>query len=120
MNFRKLSSLSHDEIDGDFEKSLIQISPAFIKDIVARFSIYYARQGQPEIEIEETIHRDREVDSVQKWVNRMWQKSEMLAGIISQHFFSSNALRELRCSSTTAHLKTAKLEGGLPEDSPHD
>ena len=30
--------------------SKIQISPSFVKDIVARFSSYYARQGQPNID----------------------------------------------------------------------
>lgn len=51
LNFRKLSSL---EI-GHFEEKFhlppkIQISPPFVKDIVARFSSYYARQGQPNID----------------------------------------------------------------------
>ena len=51
LNFRKLSSL---EI-GHFKEKLhlppkIQISPPFVKDVVARFSSYYARQGQPNID----------------------------------------------------------------------
>ena len=51
LNFRKLSSL---EI-GHFKEKFylppkIQISPPFVKDVVARFSSYYARQGQPNID----------------------------------------------------------------------
>ena len=32
-------------------KCLIQISPFFLKDIISRFSTFYARQGQPDINI---------------------------------------------------------------------
>lgn len=52
LNFRKLSSLSIEEFNKNYEKPEIQISPSFMKNIVARFSAYYARQGQPEFEIE--------------------------------------------------------------------
>ncbi len=50
LNFRKLQALSKDEFSKRFGKPCIQISPPFVKDIVARFSSFYARQGQPEIE----------------------------------------------------------------------
>ncbi|HNY28678.1 MAG TPA: response regulator [Candidatus Sumerlaeota bacterium] len=50
LNFRKLSSLSSEEFNERFEKPAIQISPSFVKDMVARFSAYYARQGQPDID----------------------------------------------------------------------
>lgn len=49
MNFRKLLTLSIEEFENDFDSPKSQISPSFVKDIVARFSAYYARQGQPEI-----------------------------------------------------------------------
>ncbi len=55
LNFRKLTSLSEKEFDEQFKKSEIQIAPSFVKDIVARFSAYYARQGQPDIEFEQYI-----------------------------------------------------------------
>ena len=55
LNFRKLSSLSIDEFNEKFEKPIIQIAPFFIKDMVARFSAYYARQGQPDIDIEQFL-----------------------------------------------------------------
>lgn len=50
LNFRKLSTITKDEFNKNFMVSNIQISPPFVKDMVARFSSYYARQGQPDIE----------------------------------------------------------------------
>ena len=52
LNFRKLSSLSSDDFSARFETPAVQISPPFVKDMVARFSAYYARQGQPDIDFE--------------------------------------------------------------------
>lgn len=49
LNFRKLSTYTHEVIAMEFTTPTIQISPVFIKDIISRFSTYYARQGQPEI-----------------------------------------------------------------------
>ncbi|MFQ2549269.1 hypothetical protein ACK305_18520, partial [Aeromonas caviae] len=43
---------SEAELSSQYDKPLIQISPAFVKDIVSRFSSYYARQGQPDIDHE--------------------------------------------------------------------
>lgn len=50
LNFRKLKMLEKDDFEDQFEEPSIQISPFFIKDIVSRFSAYYARQGQPDID----------------------------------------------------------------------
>ena len=50
LNFRKLVSLKEDDFEERFGKPTIQISPFFVKDIVSRFSSYYARQGQPDID----------------------------------------------------------------------
>ena len=50
INFRKLTTLNEDDFDERFGKPIIQISPSFLKDIISRFSSYYARQGQPEID----------------------------------------------------------------------
>ena len=53
LNFRKLSSLAIDEFSEKFKTPpKIQIAPSFIKDVIARFSSYYARQGQPDIDFE--------------------------------------------------------------------
>lgn len=50
LDFRNLRTLTNEEFDKKFEKPSIQISPFFVKDIVARFSSFYARQGQPDID----------------------------------------------------------------------
>ena len=52
INFRRLSSFKKKELVDIFSKPIIQISPLFCKDIVSRFSSYYARQGQPDIDID--------------------------------------------------------------------
>ena len=50
LNFRKLQTVNRADFDKQFETPSIQISPPFVKDIVSRFSSYYARQGQPDID----------------------------------------------------------------------
>ena len=57
LNFRSLTALDEEVFDEKFGKPTIQISPAFVKDIVSRFSSFYARQGQPDIDSEEFIAR---------------------------------------------------------------
>ena len=57
LNFRKLTTLNRADFDERFGKSEIQISPFFVKDIVSRFSSYYARQGQPEIDSTVFVNR---------------------------------------------------------------
>lgn len=49
LNFRTLVTYTKDELLSEFDKPSVQISSPFIKDIIARFSSYYARQGQPDI-----------------------------------------------------------------------
>jgi hypothetical protein len=50
INFRKINTLKPTEFKRQYTKPLIQISSHFTKDIVARFSSYYARQGQPDLD----------------------------------------------------------------------
>ncbi|OQS19791.1 response regulator [Chromobacterium violaceum] len=50
INFRKLSTYSEVELSEKFSTPQKQITLSFLKDIVARFSSYYARQGQPDID----------------------------------------------------------------------
>lgn len=57
LNFRKLTTLAKDDFDEKFGKPTIQISPSFVKDIVSRFSAYYARQGQPDIDSTDFVTR---------------------------------------------------------------
>jgi hypothetical protein len=55
LNFRKISTISIDGYTENYDKPDIQISPSFVKDIISRFSSYYARQGQPDID-KELLH----------------------------------------------------------------
>ena len=57
LNFRKLKTLNEDNFEEKFGKPVIQISPSFVKDIISRFSSYYARQGQPDIDSEAFVAR---------------------------------------------------------------
>ena len=57
LNFRRLKNVDEGEFREEFEGPEIQISPSFVKDIVARFSSFYARQGQPDIESKSVIER---------------------------------------------------------------
>lgn len=56
LNFRKMNALTKNEFDEKYEKPSIQISPFFVKDIVARFSSFYARQGQPDIDSSDFVN----------------------------------------------------------------
>ena len=49
IDFRRLESVPFDGFGTQFERLRVRIAPSFVKDIVSRFSIFYARQGQPEI-----------------------------------------------------------------------
>ena len=52
INFRNLTVYRLQDIAKTFVlPPKYQISPPFVKDIVSRFSSYYARQGQPDIEL---------------------------------------------------------------------
>lgn len=53
VNFRKLISLKPSEFDKAFGLPVLQVSPFFTKDVVSRFSSYYARQGQPDLYFDE-------------------------------------------------------------------
>lgn len=57
LNFRKLTAHDEDSFGKEFGKPIIQISPPFVKDIVSRFSSFYARQGQPDIESKDFVTR---------------------------------------------------------------
>lgn len=55
INFRKIKSLPGKKLFRNYESTNVQVTPEFIKDILSRFSAYYARQGQPEIYNEEIM-----------------------------------------------------------------
>ena len=51
IDFRRLHSMSECEMNSRFQlPPWSQMSPSFTKDLVSRFSSYYARQGQPDID----------------------------------------------------------------------
>jgi len=55
INFRKLHSHKIEDFHNHYTPFKILISPSFVKDITARFSSYYARQGQPDIDYKSFI-----------------------------------------------------------------
>jgi hypothetical protein len=55
INFRNVETISIDNFENEFGEAIAQISIPFTKDIVARFSSYYARQGQPEFDLDGLI-----------------------------------------------------------------
>ncbi|MCE2437160.1 MAG: hypothetical protein J4F97_04025 [Pseudomonadales bacterium] len=50
LDFRRLQSVSPHRLNHEFVRLDARIAPSFVKDIVSRFSTFYARQGQPVIE----------------------------------------------------------------------
>jgi len=57
VNFRHVKSYKMKDLILEFEMEKVQISAQFIKDIIARFSVYYARQGQPDFNREDLYNR---------------------------------------------------------------
>lgn len=49
INFRHIQTLKETDVAKAKAKMLAQLSPSFVKDMVSRFSSYYARQGQPDL-----------------------------------------------------------------------
>ena len=50
LDFRRLQTVPLARIGREFEHLDARIAPSFVKDIVSRFSAFYARQGQPVID----------------------------------------------------------------------
>ena len=51
LDFRQIQTIPRDRVTCEFEDLGARIAPSFIKDIVSRFSAFYARQGQPVIQL---------------------------------------------------------------------
>lgn len=49
VDFGRLKTVRWKEFDNTFDRLNSRIAPSFVKDIVSRFSTFYARQGQPAI-----------------------------------------------------------------------
>jgi hypothetical protein len=52
VNFREVGSFKRESFADNFSAIGIQVAPPFLKDIVSRFSSYYARQGQPVFDLD--------------------------------------------------------------------
>ena len=50
LDFRQLQTVPLDRFGCEFERLDARVAPGFVKDIVSRFSAFYARQGQPVID----------------------------------------------------------------------
>ena len=50
VDFRRLKTVPWSKFDKKFDNLNARVAPSFVKDIVSRFSSFYARQGQPVIE----------------------------------------------------------------------
>lgn len=57
VNFRGIVALELQVLQEEYQCLNIQISHRFIKDMISRMSSYYARQGQPDLDIEEHLCR---------------------------------------------------------------
>ena len=55
INFRNIETFTPSDFQEKFEKPFAQISMVFAKDIIARFSSYYSRQGQPDFESKQIL-----------------------------------------------------------------
>ena len=56
LDFRRIATVETEKLTERFDlPAKVQISPPFVKDIVARFSSYYARQGQPDIDFTDLL-----------------------------------------------------------------
>ncbi len=49
VDFRRLETVDWCELSGKFHRLKARVAPSFVKDMVSRFSTFYARQGQPDI-----------------------------------------------------------------------
>lgn len=56
INFQKLKSIRIKEFDEQFQR-VASINNTFSKDIIARFSYYYSRQGSPDFNLEEVYQQ---------------------------------------------------------------
>ncbi len=60
INFRKVINYSPDELPEKFYSPELRVQDSIVKDILSRFSAYYARQGQPDFDF------DKEADNIIK------------------------------------------------------
>lgn len=56
INFQKINSVKYADINSHYQ-IVASIADSFVKDIIARFSHYYSRQGQPDFDIKELLKK---------------------------------------------------------------
>jgi len=56
INFQKVTSVRHKDL-GDGIIKIAEVFETFLKDIIARFSNYYARQGSPDFDVESILEK---------------------------------------------------------------
>ena len=54
INFQKIKSIRYMDLSTQYE-IVASIADSFVKDIIARFSHYYSRQGQPDFDVKELV-----------------------------------------------------------------
>ena len=57
INFRKVITVAPEDIEIKFNEPKVKIQDFFIKNILNRFSSYYARQGQPDFDLDKEVSR---------------------------------------------------------------
>lgn len=62
LNFTKIITCREDDIKNFYKLEQFRISLPYIKNILARFSAYYGRQGQPDLDVEPYWSRLKEKD----------------------------------------------------------
>lgn len=55
INFRRVVTVSSDKFFDKFDSRGIKVQDTFVKNIMNRFSAYYARQGQPDFAFDKEI-----------------------------------------------------------------
>ena len=57
IDFTKTSSLKESDFFNRYKLLNIRVSPPYMKNILSRFSSYYARQGQPDLNVNEYVSK---------------------------------------------------------------
>lgn len=57
LDFTKTISMTESKINELYDLLNIRISPPYLKNILSRFSSYYARQGQPDLDVDAFVER---------------------------------------------------------------
>ena len=61
VDFTKVNSYNESDLLGNFELEKIRIASPYMKNILSRFSSYYARQGQPDLVVDSYINKLKSV-----------------------------------------------------------